>query len=278
MKPEQAFNSGAAVITGAGSGIGEALAKLAASYGMSVVVADISQEGGERVVSDIKSSGGDAIFVKTDVSDAVAVDNLADIAYKTYGDVQLLINNAGIGVMGNIWEISADLWEKAVGVNILGPIHGVRAFAPRMLKSNSKTYIANVASLASLSIAAGSAPYISSKHQLLALTESLYVEMQDQPNPVNVSIILPGVVTTGIMENQILSHDKYKDMQKMMGGVLTEKGMPADEAAEIYLDGIAAEEFWITSHPEVIEFSSKKRAEHLVQRGKPFALGKEIFD
>ena len=278
MNPEQAFSSGAAVITGAGSGIGEALAKLVASYGMSVVVADISEEGGQRVVADIKSSGGEAIFVETDVSDAAAVDNLADIAYQTYGDVQLLINNAGIGVMGNIWEISSDLWEKAVGVNILGPIFGIRAFAPRMLESSSKTYIANVASLASLSIAPGSAPYISSKHQLLALTESLYVEMQDQPNPVNVSIILPGVVTTGIMENQILSHDKYKDMQKMMGGVLTEKGMPADEAAKIYLDGVAAEEFWITSHPEVIDFSSKKRAEHLVERGKPFALGKEIFD
>ena len=278
MKPEQAFGSGAAVITGAGSGIGEALAKLASSYGMRVVVADISEEGGHRVVSDINSSGGEALFVKTDVSDAASVDNLANIAYETYGDVQLLINNAGIGVMGNIWEISAELWEKAVGVNILGPIHGVRAFAPRMLESKNKTYISNVASLASLSIAPASAPYISSKHQLLALTESLYVEMQAQPNPVNVSIILPGVVTTGIMKNQILSDDKYKEMQTMMGGVLSEKGMPADEAAKIYLEGVAAEEFWITSHPEVIDFSSKKRAEHLVERGKPFALGKEIFD
>ena len=241
-------------------------------------MAEVSEKNGERVAAEINAAGGEAIFVHTDVSDAASVENLASVAYEKCGDVTLLVNNAGIGVMGDIWEISAESWEKAVGVNILGPVFGIRNFAPKMLESKQKCYIANVASLASLSIAPSNAPYISSKHQLLALTESLYVEMQSQPNPVDVSIILPGVVITSIMENQILSDDKYKEVQKSMNSVLTERGMSADEAAKIFLTGIAAGDFWITSHPDVIEYSAKKRGAHLIERGMPFALGKEIFD
>jgi NAD(P)-dependent dehydrogenase (short-subunit alcohol dehydrogenase family) len=277
MDPKIAFKSGTAVITGAGSGIGEAMAKKVAAYGMNVVVAELNEDTGNKVCKDINDAGGNAIFVQTDVSKAEAVQNLADTAYDTFGSVELLVNNAGIGIMGSIWEISPENWQKGVGVNILGPIFGMQAFAPRMLKSDKTCYISNVASLAALTITANNAPYISSKHALLSLTESLYVEMQNEENPVKVSVVLPGIVKTGIMKNMTISNDSYGDTLAMMGGVLEDKGMTSEEAADIFLEGIAAGEFWITSHPKVIDASAQVRGTYLQEQTLPKPVGDEIF-
>jgi len=277
MNAQNAFNSGTAVITGAGSGIGEAMAKKVAAYGMNVVIAELDENSGNRVCEEIIKAGGNALFIQTDVSKAESVQNLADTAYNSFGSVELLVNNAGIGIMGTIWDISPENWQKGIGVNILGPIFGMQAFAPRMLKSEKTCYIANVASLAALTITANNAPYISSKHAVLSLSESLYVEMQNEANPVNVSVILPGVVKTDIIKNMTVSNDSYGDTRAMMGGVIEEKGMPVDEAADIFLEGIAAGEFWITSHPEVIDASSKMRAAYLMEQSLPQPVGDEIF-
>lgn len=277
MTPEKIFNSGTAVITGAGSGIGAAMAKQVALLGMNAVIAEIKAEAGKRVANEINEAGGSAIFVETDVADAASVKHLADVAYETFGSVELLVNNAGIGIMGSIWEISPENWQKGLGVNVLGPIFGMQTFAPRMLQSDKPCYITNVASLAALTTTANNAPYISSKHALLSLTESLYVEMQNEQNPVNVSVILPGIVKTDIMKNMTVSNDRYGDTLAMMGGVIEDKGMSSEEAAKIFLKGIAAGDFWITSHPQVIKASAKFRSEYLTTQSNPKAVGDEIF-
>lgn len=278
MTPEKVFNSGTAVITGSGAGIGEAMAKQLAILGMNVVVAELNEEAGSRVVDEIKKTGGNAIFVQTNVADAVSVKHLADIAYETFGSVELLVNNAGIGIVGSIWEISTDNWQRGIGVNVLGPIFGMQTFVPRMLKSDKPCYVANVASLASLSTLGNNGPYVSSKHALLSLTESLYVEMQNEENPVGVSVILPGVVKTDIVKNMTISNDSYGDTLTMMGGMIEDNGMSSEEAATIFIKGIAAGDFWITSHPEVTHASANTRAKFLTSQSNPKEeAGEEVF-
>jgi NAD(P)-dependent dehydrogenase (short-subunit alcohol dehydrogenase family) len=274
---QQTFTSGTAVITGSGSGIGEAMAKQLAGYGMNVVIAEISEENGTKVAAEINASGGKALFVQTDVSNADSVKAMADKAYDTFGDVNVLVNNAGIGVMGKIWEISTDDWNRGVGINVMGIIYGIQSFVPRMLQSKSECYIANVASLASLTISPNNAPYISSKHMALSLTETLYVEMQNEANPVNVSIILPGVVKTSIMDNMTISNDSYADTLAMMTNVIVDKGMSAEEASDIFLNGMAQKDFWITSHPGVIDAAGAVRGEYIANQTLPVPVGDEIF-
>ena len=135
-KTREAFEGGVAVITGSGSGIGEGTVRYAASLGMKVVVSDIAEDRIARVAADINKDGGKAIAVPADVRDAKALDRLADAAEKAFGDVRLLINNAGIETLGYSWELSAEAWEKIIGININGVVQGVRAFAPRMIAAN----------------------------------------------------------------------------------------------------------------------------------------------
>lgn len=186
----------AAVITGAGSGIGEALAHEAAVRGMRVVLADIAADRIERVAADIGAKGGAALAVPTDVADPSALDRLADCAYAAYGDVCLLVNNAGIETLGFSWELSVAQWEQVLNVNIHGVVHGVRAFVPRMLKSPYATHIANVASIGGLGTMPLQTSYILSKHAVIAFSECLHLEMQLQAKPVNISVVLPGAVAT----------------------------------------------------------------------------------
>ena len=157
----QAFGGGVAVITGAGSGIGEGLARHAATLGMKVVLADISLARIEAVAAEIRGGGAETLTVETDVCDPAALDRLAASVHEHWGDVRLLVNNAGIETLGFSWELSAADWERTLGVNIHGVIHGVRAFAPRMIASGKPAYIANVSSIGGLGMMPLQTSYIS---------------------------------------------------------------------------------------------------------------------
>jgi NAD(P)-dependent dehydrogenase (short-subunit alcohol dehydrogenase family) len=265
MSAETAFKDGAAVITGAGSGIGEGIARHAAALGMRVVLADIVLDRAERVAEDIRAAGGQAIAVRTDVTDPAELDRLADRAYAEFGDVTLLVNNAGIETLGFVWELSVERWEQTLGVNIHGVIHGVRAFAPRMLKSARETYIANVSSVGGLGMMPVQTPYILSKHAVLSFTECLYLEMQLQPKPVNVSVVLPGPVATRIFEdaNGADAEQVVAGHREIMRRMLVDQGITPVEAGEIILDGIAARQFWVSTHPDMTAEFARRRADHL---------------
>jgi NADP-dependent 3-hydroxy acid dehydrogenase YdfG len=137
------LKGGVAVITGAGSGIGEGLARHAAEIGMTVVLADIAKDRIDKVAADIVAEKGKALAVPTDVSKPEALEALADAAYNAFGEVRLLINNAGIETLGYTWEIPAATWDKTLGININGVVHGVRAFVPRMIAAGKPAFIAN---------------------------------------------------------------------------------------------------------------------------------------
>jgi short-subunit dehydrogenase len=256
------FTDGVAVITGAGSGIGEALARTAAASGMTVVLADIDASRIDRVSAEINNAGGLALAIPTDVADPAALDRLAARTHEAFGDVRLLVNNAGVETVGLIWDIPAELWERMFKINVLGVVNGVRAFAPRMLECGRPAHIANVASVGGLSIFPVETAYISSKHAVLSFTEGLYLEMLMQQKPIHVSAVMPGPVATGIFDDARGAGSAQDHHRSAMKDMLAE-GMQPMEAARIILAGIAQGDFWVSTHPDLTLRTARMRADYL---------------
>ena len=139
-----------AVITGAAEGIGRAIAEQAAARGMKLVLADISEAKLNETVAALRASGAEVEGVQVDVSKAEQVEALAARAFERFGNVHLLINNAGVALAKSAWETTLADWEWVLGVNLYGVIHGIRAFVPRMLEKGEEGHIVNTASVAGL--------------------------------------------------------------------------------------------------------------------------------
>lgn len=277
-KAKEIFEGGVAVITGAGSGIGEGLARHAAGLGMKVVLADIVSGRIEALAKELRAQGAEALPITTDVSDPSALDRLAQAAAATYGDVRLLVNNAGIETLGFTWEIPAATWEKTLNINIHGAIHGVRAFAPRMLASGKPAYIANVASIGALGMMPVQTSYILSKHAILSFSESLYLEMQLKKAPIQVSAVLPGPVATRIFQDSETVPDPVvAHHREVMRGMLEKVGITPLEAAQRIFEQIAAGQFWVSTHPDITAHMAQNRANHLSGLNTP-ELAAEIVD
>lgn len=199
------FRGRVAVITGGGSGIGEALARRFARAGMKIVVADVDRAAAERVQAALELDGHAAIAVQTDVADASSVERLADRAYAAYGSVEVLCNNAGVVPGGRhrpVWEYPVEDWRWAFDVNLMGIVHGMRSFVPRMLARNATAHIVNTASVAGFVSGAGSPVYGASKHAVVRITEALYAGLAAAGAPIGVTCLCPGVVATRIYESE----------------------------------------------------------------------------
>ncbi len=265
------WEGGVAVVTGAGSGIGEGIVRAAAARGMKVVIADIAADRAEEVAAFIRAAGGAALAVATDVSDAAALDRLAERAYDAFGDVTLLVNNAGIEMLGHVWDIPAETWDKTIAVNILGVIQSVRAFAPRMIAAGKRGWIANVGSVGSLGMMPIQTPYMVSKHAVLSFSECLALEMEMIGAPISISCVLPGPVATRIFDDAV-EGDEGRASGKhrlIMADMLRLHGLTPEQAGEIILDGIAAGQFWVPTHPELTEAMAKARADYLTGDHRP---------
>jgi NAD(P)-dependent dehydrogenase (short-subunit alcohol dehydrogenase family) len=264
------FKGGVAVITGAGSGIGEGLARLAAKQGMRVVLADVAMERAESVAEEIRAAGAEALAVHTDVSEPEALDRLAAVTHETFGDVTLLVNNAGIETLGFCWELPAAVWEKTLNINIHGAIHGVRAFAPRMLEAGKRAWIANTTSIGGLGMMPIQTSYVLSKHAILSFSECLYLEMQVKKAPIQVSAILPGPVATRIFEDSKTGEDPVNaHHREIMRNMLKADGISGYEAAERILPQLAEGKFWVSTHPEITAEFAANRAQHLSSQADP---------
>jgi len=273
MAGTEVFRGGVAVITGAGSGIGEGLARASAELGMRVALADVARERVERVAGEIRAGGGDALAFETDVADPAAIERLADAVAERLGAVRLLVNNAGVETLGLTWDLPADVWDRTLRINVLGPIHGVRAFVPRMLATGQPAWIANLSSIGGLGMMPVQTPYIVSKHAVLSFSECLRLEMELVGAPISVSAVLPGPVHTRIFEDAALGRDRAgmagvashrRQMQGMVSG-----GLSGRQAADLILAGVAAGHFWVSTHPELTAQMARQRAEHLAQQSTP---------
>jgi NAD(P)-dependent dehydrogenase (short-subunit alcohol dehydrogenase family) len=191
------FTGQIAVVTGAGSGIGRSTALLLAKLGATVHAADLNEPSAATVVAEIGAAGGRATAHTIDVSDPASVEGLAERAFAADGRVDVLHNNAGVGHAGPVDETTLEEWQRVLGVNLMGVIHGIHYFVPRMLGQGRPGHIVNTASLAGLVAVAEMGPYCTSKHAVVGLSETLNAELA--PRGIHVSAVCPGFINTPII-------------------------------------------------------------------------------
>lgn len=270
MSDLEVFAGGVAVVTGAGAGLGEGLAKRAAQLGMKVVVADVDEVRAQQVVSDIVATGKHAVAYKVDVSRASELDRMAEWVHTNLGAVTLLINNAGIETIGNSWELPADLWDRTLNINLHGVIHGARAFLPNMIASGHKAYIANLASVGAFGQMPLQTAYMVTKHGVQAFSECLYLELQLKQANVQVSSILPGMVKTRIFHDARPSNDPVAaHHQNVMRDMMAAYGMDLEEACASIFSQIADGQFWVSTQPEMTKNLADNRARFLMEQTPP---------
>ena len=189
-----------AVVTGAASGIGRALADRWADSGMKVVLADIEQGPLDAARDELDAAGADVLAVCTDVADGDQVDALAAATIEHFGAVHLVCNNAGVGGGGLSWEASREDWGWVLGVNLWGVVHGIRAFVPHLV-AQDEGHVVNTASIAGFAYGPFMGPYNASKAAVVAISETLKAELAMQGSKVGVSVLCPGWVNTRIHES-----------------------------------------------------------------------------
>lgn len=196
----QEFNGRVAVVTGAASGIGYAMAGRFAAEGMRVALADIHGPSLDAAAERLRNAGAMVLAQQTDVSDAGAVEALAERVYGEWGAVHVLCNNAGVALQqGAVWEHSLESWRWITGINYWGVVHGVRSFVPRMLAKGEPGHVVNTASMAGMIAGSiGGGPYAATKHAVVAISESLYGELKRSGAAVSASVLCPGWVNTDI--------------------------------------------------------------------------------
>jgi NAD(P)-dependent dehydrogenase (short-subunit alcohol dehydrogenase family) len=223
------------VITGAASGFGREFAIRCADEGMKVVLADIDAGGLATTVALLKS-GTESLAIGVDVSSADSVEHLAKSTYSRFGACHLVFNNAGVGTAGPIWTATLDDWKWTFGINVMGVVHGLRSFVPRMLAQKEEAHIVNTASAAGLLAPPGSGVYAASKHAVVAITECLYHELRAQNAPIGVSVL----------SNPEAGQYSDRIKQAIKLGKLS-----AADIARITIEAVKDGRFYILTHPHV---------------------------
>ena len=251
------FEGKVAVVTGAASGIGFALASKLGELGMRIAAADVEVEALGRAERALRERGIEAIGVATDVRSAASVRALADRTLAAFGAVHVVCNNAGVFAGGLCWEVPVEDWEWVLGVNLLGVIHGIRTFVPLLLAHGEDGHIVNTASMAALTSLPFAAPYVASKHAVLALSESLQHELALRQARIGVSALCPEAVATRISDAERnrpadlrggpRSDAPERAMIEKALGAAVSKGVPPARIAERVVDAIRARRFYVLS-------------------------------
>jgi len=267
-----------AVVTGAASGIGLALAERFAAEGMKVVMADVETAALAEAVTGPKQKAAAVLAVSVDVSRPADVERLARETYDAFGAAHVLCNNAGVAVIGAVHEHTLADWQWVINVNLWGVIHGVRAFVPRMLASGEEAHIVNTASMAGLTTAPFMSVYDVTKHGVVALSESMYKEFALTGAPIGVSVVCPGLIDTRIMASarnrpgELGDEGKQNPMAQAFEQNLAERltgGYPPSEVAEQVVQGIREQRFYIVPAQPEVKARAAWRAEDILELRNP---------
>jgi NAD(P)-dependent dehydrogenase (short-subunit alcohol dehydrogenase family) len=281
------------VITGGAGGIGMAIARRFGDEGMKVVLADVLAEPLDQAVGQLRAAGVDAAAVVTDVTDFDSVARLAKEAVAHFGGVDVLCNNAGTGSVseGYMWEHDLADWRWGIDVNVLGVIHGIKAFVPLMLERGSG-HVVNTCSgnggIAPIARGAMGGPagavYPMTKAAVLCLTESLYTHLQMAGGRVQAHVLFPsGFLNTGIWESWRHRPERYAPTQERRAAHQTldavvdrfaEAGVkvdftPLEQVADQLIQGLASGSFWMMGPPSPSDEMALQKARSLVGRGAP---------
>jgi NAD(P)-dependent dehydrogenase (short-subunit alcohol dehydrogenase family) len=248
-----------AVVTGGASGIGLAMARQFAEEGMKVVLADVEEQALAKALAELEEAGADALAVHTDVSNAADMARLRDDTLAKYGKVHVLCNNAGVGGGGLLWETALEDWKWVMGVNLWGVIHGIRTFVPVMLEQGEEGHVVNTASVAGLISPPGIGIYNATKHAVVAISETLHVELMLRGAKVKASVLCPAWVRTNIADAErnrpaALQGDRtLSTEEQMMDQVMRQvvaTGMDPSEVAAKVVDAVRNEKLYVLTHPQ----------------------------
>ena len=273
------FKGKVAVVTGAASGIGRAIAERLAVEGMKVVLADVEQGSLSKAEAEMKAGGASVMAVPADVSKGEDVEALARKTVDAFGAVHVLCNNAGVAVGGLSWERTAADWEWGLGVNLWGVIHGIRVFVPIMLAQGTEGHVVNTASMAGLVSMPLSSIYNVSKHGIVTLSETLHHELALSGAKVKVSVLCPGWVNTQLMDSERnrphgLLNDPPQEInpvaEAFQGTVrqLLATGLTTEAVADHVFNAVRDEKFYILTHPDMKE-AIRTRMETILEERNP---------
>jgi NAD(P)-dependent dehydrogenase (short-subunit alcohol dehydrogenase family) len=276
----QTFEGKVAVVTGGASGLGLAMASRFADAGMNIVIGDIEAEPLAMAEAAIAAKGVKVLPLRTDVAKAEELEALAESAYKQFGAVHVLCNNAGVGgSQGPMWELSQADWEWTIDVDLWSVVHGVRSFVPRMIESGEEAHIVNTASIAGMVSGAVGGPYTVAKFGVVALSEQLHFELGRAEHNIGVSVLCPGFVNTGIYDSGRNRQAEYGDAgvtpaaPSPIRAALEERRQtmmqPAD-IGELVFEAIRDRELYIIpAGSDALEQSMRTRFENIVERRTP---------
>ncbi|MFD3436221.1 SDR family NAD(P)-dependent oxidoreductase [Streptomyces sp. NPDC058685] len=286
-----------AVVTGAASGIGRAMARRFAAEGLAVVLADVEESALREAAGELAGDGAKVLARVVDVSDRDAVFALADAAYEAFGAVHVLCNNAGVGsgAEGRMWEHEPNDWKWAFAVNVWGVFHGIQAFVPRMIAGGEPGHVVNTSSgdggIAPLPTAS---VYAVTKAAVVTMTESLYAHLKAENARVGASVLFPGphMLRTGLWESHRNRPARYakerprRTPYRTLGqweAAMKEAGQdvaftPVEDVAAFVVEGIRAGRFWMLPPGEHSDRQIRARSASMLDRTDPSYLERFILD
>lgn len=275
------FKNKVLVVTGAGSGIGEAIAKEGSLRGMKVVLNDIDGERVDNVLKEIKEMGGEGITQCADISKLENIQELYDITIDTYGRVDILVNNAGVAVAGPLWEVPIQDIDWITEVNQLSHTYGMRIFLPKMIEQGSESAVINVASTAGIMISPNAAMYHTTKAADVAQSEATSLALKARGiDNVQIHALCPAFIKTHIHESDKYRPERYGNMddpyyenQEFKAGNLRSAkqvlgGIPIDSVGLTVFTALEDNKFYIFTHPESI-IPAGKRIQDMVNGRNP---------
>ena len=255
------FKNKIAVITGAGSGIGRALALKCADEGMRVGLADLQAGRLETITGLLEKSGTEVSSCALDVADPTQVTAFAEQINSNFGTPDLLFNNAGILRVGETWSHPSEQWQQILSVNLMGVVNGLNAFVPAMIEAGKAAHIVNTGSVGSLVVAPGMALYTATKMAVRGITESLLHDLKARQAPIDVSLLCPGPVLTAIGD-ELMGLEPGDTVAEPTDHLMA--GQPdfisPDEVAETVFQAIRERRYWIFTHPFNNHLESMNRA------------------
>ena len=263
-----------AVVTGAASGLGRAMALAFADEGMNVALGDVADVS--DTFAQVEAKGVSALALKVDVSKQEDVERFAQLVDRDLGGADVVCNNAGVSPLGAAWEGSLGDWQWIVGVNLWGVIHGARSFVPRLI-AREAGHVVNTASVAGIINPSGSAAYNVTKHAVVAFSETLYHDLRERGSGVGVSVLCPAYVPTGIADSErnrpagvepsVKSQETLAREQLLKKAVASGR-LSADDVARAVVQAVKEDRFYILTHPR-IKGAIRARMEDILEERAP---------
>lgn len=265
------FHGKRALVTGAASGLGRSLALALAERGADVVVADLNPEGLRDTAALVEEKGRRCLTRQVDVSDYAAMRATADEVVSAWGGIDVLVNNAGVGVGGELKDVPVSDFEWIVGINLMGEVYGTMLFLPGMLERGSG-HILNVASLSGLVVLPLHLPYTTTKFALVGFSEALWIELKRRG--VGVTMVCPGAIRTNIMDGTRTHEGEGNTMQfaRKWQNILQKAGKEPEEVAEIALRAVERGRFLALTGPEAYLLYYLKRLSPALMRHSVAAI------